>query len=54
MKTFAPNHSAEQRHDSDLRLETLLTSLTVEEKVQLLTGRDFWSTWPMEKIGLRP
>ena len=27
--------------------------LTLEEKVQLLTGRDFWNTWPMEKIGLR-
>jgi beta-glucosidase len=25
----------------------------VEEKVQLLTGRDFWTTWPIEKIGLR-
>ena len=22
-------------------------------KVQLLTGRDFWTTWPIEKIGLR-
>ncbi len=27
--------------------------LTLEEKVQLLTGRDFWNTWPIEKIGLR-
>src|SRR5580692_2260401 len=30
-----------------------LAALTLEEKVQLLTGRDFWTTWPMEKIGLR-
>src|SRR6266581_787982 len=30
-----------------------LAALTLEEKVQLLTGRDFWSTWPIEKIGLR-
>ncbi len=30
-----------------------LQQLTLEEKVQLLTGRDFWNTWPMEKIGLR-
>ncbi len=27
--------------------------LTLEEKVLLLTGRDFWNTWPVEKIGLR-
>ncbi|GAA1917660.1 glycoside hydrolase family 3 C-terminal domain-containing protein [Microbacterium aoyamense] len=26
--------------------------LSLEEKIQLLTGRDSWSTWPMEKIGL--
>ncbi|WP_349428499.1 glycoside hydrolase family 3 C-terminal domain-containing protein [Microbacterium sp. LWS13-1.2] len=31
----------------------LLERLTLEEKVQLLTGRDFWTTWPIEKIGLR-
>jgi beta-glucosidase len=30
-----------------------LEQLTLEEKVQLLTGRDFWNTWPLEKIGLR-
>ena len=30
-----------------------LGQLTLEEKVQLLTGRDFWNTWPLEKIGLR-
>ncbi len=35
------------------RIEALLDQLTVEEKVQLLTGRDFWTTWPIEKIGLR-
>jgi beta-glucosidase len=31
----------------------VLASLTLEEKVSLLTGRDFWTTWPIEKIGLR-
>ncbi|GGZ43012.1 glycoside hydrolase family 3 protein [Streptomyces bluensis] len=31
----------------------LLGRLTLAEKVKLLTGRDFWSTWPLEKIGLR-
>lgn len=41
----------------DIELEeaigTLLGQLSLEEKVQLLTGRDFWSTWPIEKVGLR-
>lgn len=35
------------------RLEQLLSQLTLQEKVQLLTGRDFWTTWPLERIGLR-
>ncbi|WP_345762863.1 beta-glucosidase family protein [Diaminobutyricibacter sp. McL0608] len=35
------------------RLRALLDELTLEEKVQLLTGRDFWNTWPIERIGLR-
>ncbi len=35
------------------RIEALLAELTTEEKIQLITGRDFWTTWPMEKIGLR-
>ncbi|MET4639520.1 glycoside hydrolase family 3 C-terminal domain-containing protein [Mycetocola sp. 2940] len=35
------------------RLTELAGRLTLEEKVQLMTGRDFWTTWPMEKIGLR-
>jgi beta-glucosidase len=34
-------------------LTSLLARLSLEEKVQLLTGRDAWTTWPMEKIGLR-
>ena len=35
------------------RLTELLTRLTLDDKVQLLTGRDFWTTYPLEKIGLR-
>jgi len=35
------------------RLAELLGRLTLEEKVLLLTGRDFWTTAPIEKIGLR-
>jgi beta-glucosidase len=38
---------------TDARLTDALAALTLEEKVQLLTGRDFWNTWPIEKIGLR-
>lgn len=37
----------------DQRLGALLAELTLEEKVRLLTGRDFWTTWPLPKIGLR-
>ncbi|MGN8049140.1 glycoside hydrolase family 3 C-terminal domain-containing protein [Curtobacterium sp. 22159] len=35
------------------RIDALLGRLTTEEKVRLLTGRDFWTTWPIEEIGLR-
>ncbi|MDQ0733448.1 hypothetical protein [Arthrobacter sp. B1I2] len=31
------------------QLKDMLTELSLEEKVRLLTGRDFWTTWPMEK-----
>jgi beta-glucosidase len=34
-------------------VDTALAQLTLEEKVHLLTGRDFWSTTPIERIGLR-
>jgi len=37
----------------DRTIADALAALTLEEKVQLLTGRDFWNTWPIEKIGLR-
>jgi beta-glucosidase len=37
----------------DPYLVELLERLTLEEKVQLLTGRDFWSTQPNPRIGLR-
>ena len=37
----------------DSTIGEALAALTVEEKVRLLTGRDFWSTWPITKIGLR-
>lgn len=34
-------------------LTALMAGLGLEEKVRLLTGRDFWSTHPIESIGLR-
>jgi beta-glucosidase len=43
-------------HNSALdnaRLGELLGRLDLDEKVLLLTGRDYWNTWPMAKIGLR-
>jgi beta-glucosidase len=39
--------------DTSNKIAEALAALTLEEKVQLLTGRDFWTTWPIEKIGLR-
>src|SRR6476661_3087958 len=38
---------------SDAHLTDALAALALEENVRLLTGRDFWTTWPIEKIGLR-
>lgn len=37
----------------DPRIHELADRLTLEEKVMVLTGRDFWTTWPIESIGLR-
>lgn len=51
METLSAQQTSET--STDQRLQALLPELTLEEKVQLLTGRDFWTTWPMEKIGLR-
>lgn len=34
-------------------IDELVASLTLDEKVALLTGRDFWNTVPLEGIGLR-
>lgn len=40
------------RQDEEI-LTTAVGKLTLEQKVQLLTGRDLWSTWPIPEIGLR-
>ena len=39
--------------DLNARIDSLTAKLTLEEKVSLLTGRDFWNTVPLESIGLR-
>lgn len=51
METLITDLNTDQ--STDMRLKALLAELTLEEKVRLLTGRDFWTTWPLEKIGLR-
>ncbi|MEB3370047.1 beta-glucosidase family protein [Saccharopolyspora mangrovi] len=38
---------------TDDHLDDLVGKLGLEDKVRLLTGRDFWTTWPIEEIGLR-
>lgn len=38
---------------ADPMLTELLGRLTLDEKVQLLTGRDFWSTHAVDRIGLQ-
>lgn len=37
----------------DSKIDELTAKLSLEEKVGLLTGRDFWNTIPLESIGLR-
>src|SRR3954451_20748789 len=34
-------------------LGELVARLPLERKEQLLAGRDLWTTWPLEEIGLR-
>ena len=40
-------------HSDAPAITALVDRMTLEDKVQLLTGQDFWSTWPNEDIGLR-
>jgi beta-glucosidase len=34
------------------KVETILGSLTLEEKVKLLAGKDFWETVPIPEKGV--
>jgi beta-glucosidase len=53
METLTPDTRATDESATDRRLTALVAELSLEEKVRLLTGRDFWTTWPIAKIGLR-
>jgi beta-glucosidase len=37
---------------SKSRIEALVDALTVEEQVSLLAGKDFWTTVPIERLGI--
>src|SRR5437763_6475067 len=41
------------RVPTDLELEKRVGALTLEQKVRLLTGADFWSLYPEPAVGLR-
>ena len=53
MENLVTDTRATDERATDQRLTGLLAELSLEEKVRLLTGRDFWTTWPIAKIGLR-
>jgi beta-glucosidase len=44
--------SKDQIHDHGVDIEALLNQLTLEEQVALLTGADFWTTAPIERLGI--
>ena len=37
---------------SESKIEALVDALTVEEQVSLLAGKDFWTTVPIERLGI--
>ena len=36
------------------KIDSLLSQLTIEEKVSLLAGASFWYTVPVERLGTPP
>lgn len=44
---------AHMSHDDESRFIELLSRLTLEEKIRVVTGQDFWSLYPLPSIGLR-
>ena len=53
MTSVSPLDHSVLDESTQTRLAELLGQLTLDEKVLVLTGHDFWATWPIEKIGLR-
>ncbi|AUX46675.1 beta-glucosidase [Sorangium cellulosum] len=50
----APHHPNDQKPEAvERRVAEALAALSLEQKVRLLTGADFWSTHPEPAIGLR-
>jgi beta-glucosidase len=48
-----PNNAHSPASNHDDRIDALVARLDLTEKVKILTGRDFWTTWPIAAIGLR-
>ncbi|WP_240555625.1 hypothetical protein [Plantibacter flavus] len=52
MTITTPRHAATKPVDT-AAIDALVARLDLEEKVALVSGADFWTTVPLEKIGLR-
>src|ERR1700759_691728 len=50
---MVPRTSVIESGSALMDLDDLLKQLTLEEKVSVLTGQDFWSLPAIERIGLR-
>ena len=53
VRTETVTTAADAAATGTARPEALLAELTLEEKVALVSGADFWTTSPIERIGLR-
>ncbi len=53
MNTPNPANVPTTIRSHDPAITDLVERISLEDKVKILTGRDFWSTWPVDEIGLR-
>jgi beta-glucosidase len=53
MTITTPRHAAPTKAVDTDAIDALVARLDLEEKVALVSGADFWTTVPLEKIGLR-
>ena len=53
MTITTPRHAAATKPVDTDAIDALVARLDLEEKVALVSGADFWTTVPLEKIGLR-